>query len=284
MITMHVKNYWGRFTHLIRILTIWIRSKIITRRDKQRFLFSLLLVPVRGYVVFLGKHFVSDNKLALPLMPEYVTLVHGVTKAMNLQSDPNILDIGANAGQFGFTWLSLNGGSCISFEPNPYCWSFWEANKISLGLKGNHWKLVRSGVGEKLSNVELSFVPGKSAQGSISTANATHGLLGVQTAVSSQVQIEPITKLMVDNLGRNGSHFDLIKVDVEGAEVSAIKGLKEVSFDFILVEVVEDREFGSNSVTIREEICLVTGRSVREVWSDNPIGDNSLRNILYRID
>jgi FkbM family methyltransferase len=239
---------------------------------------------VRGYVVFLGKHFVSDNKLALPLMPEYVPLVHGVTKAMNLQSNPNILDIGANAGQFAFTWLSINGGSCISFEPNPYCWNFWEENKLSLGLKGNHWQLVRSGVGEKPSNVELSFVPGKSAQGSISIANATQGLLGVQTAISSQVQIEPITKLMLGNLGRNGVHFDLVKVDVEGAEVSAIKGLKEVSFNFILVEVVEDREFGSNSLTIKDAINVVTGRSVREVWSDDPIGDKSLRNILYRID
>jgi hypothetical protein len=88
---------------------------------------------------------------------------------------------------------------------------------------------------------------------------------------------------MLISLGLENFHFDLVKVDVEGAEISAIKGLREISFDYILVEVVEDREFGSNAQTIKDEILRVTSKTVEEVWSDDPIGDKSLRNILFQI-
>jgi FkbM family methyltransferase len=280
---MNPKEYWGRFRHLIRVLVIWLKIEEVTANNKLRFLLSILLLPVKGRVIFLGKEFISDNKLALPLMPEYVPLVHGVTKAMNVTSETHILDIGSNVGQFAFTWLSLNRGSCISFEPNPYCWKFWEDNKLSLGERGIRWQLVRSGVGEEVGTTDLNFVPGKSAQGSISVSNATHGLLGHRIPVSSQVQIQPVNKSMLISLGLENFHFDLVKVDVEGAEISAIKGLREISFDYILVEVVEDREFGSNAQTIKDEILRVTSKTVEEVWSDDPIGDKSLRNILFQI-
>ena len=260
----------------------WINSEI-SIGEKIKFVVSVLTaLPLGKGVTLYGNRFQSDNQLALLLLPDYVELIQLVRDAMRSEQPQidmiTVLDIGANVGQFAMAAIRFMDAEVISYEPNPACWAFLDANSSSY----KKWSFVKKAVSETEQMMTLHYVPGKSAQGSFSQLNATANLISFDINSHIDVVSGPIEIMDLKNAGTNESRFNLVKLDVEGFELEAIKGLKNISFDFLLVEIAEDRDHGFTS----EDVCSIAEQYLKikivEIFSDRQPNGADPRNVLYK--
>ena len=260
----------------------WINSEI-SIGEKIKFVVSVLTaLPLGKGVTLYGNRFQSDNQLALLLLPDYVELIQLVRDAMRSEQPQidmiTVLDIGANVGQFATAAIRFMDAEVISYEPNPACWAFLDANSSSY----KKWSFVKKAVSETEQMMTLHYVPGKSAQGSFSQLNATANLISFDINSHIDVVSGPIEIMDLKNAGTNESRFNLVKLDVEGFELEAIKGLKNISFDFLLVEIAEDRDHGFTS----EDVCSIAEQYLKikivEIFSDRQPNGADPRNVLYK--
>jgi FkbM family methyltransferase len=148
-----------------------------------------------------------------------------------------VLDIGANTGQFGIALRNnIEDLEIHSFEPNNEPFEMLRRNASS----SKFWHTYKYGIGHTNEIVDFYWVPGKSGQGSIYHENANDSLL-----FTSEKNIE-ITKIQLINsaeilVNTGKRHFDLIKIDVEGAEAIVLEQIKGLSWNFILLEVSQNR-------------------------------------------
>lgn len=170
-------------------------------------------------VRFPDREFVYDNRLMPVLLPAYLTDVERVVRRCAISEQPLLLDIGANVGQFARTFLwRFPLARVWSFEPNPTIMPLLRTNASSYP----HWAAVPWGLGPEDTGTTLWSVSGKSGQGSLFRANAELDL-HADRAEAMTVHISPLTAARRAKLGIP-RQVDLIKVDVEGAEDSALRG------------------------------------------------------------
>jgi FkbM family methyltransferase len=176
-------------------------------------------------VKYLGTQLWYDNP-ATPLnMQNYpFEITQKILK--NMDRPPNtVLDIGANIGQFSLTMdFALRGKAKIdAFEPNSFVYELLKKN--TEGSK--NVKVFNYGIGSKNETLQIYYNPRRTGIGSLIKQNA-----GVGATASSTVQVTSdagrLTKRAV---------YDLIKVDVEGYEFNAIKGLGSVKTKYLFVEI-----------------------------------------------
>jgi FkbM family methyltransferase len=263
-----------------------VRFLVDTRiplRHRIGFIFSCVPVLLTRRVYFLGKWFVGDNPLGLLTLPEYIPLVLNVYSKMGKPKTVNLLDIGANVGQFAWTWLSLLGGDCLSVEPNRTVYPYLKSNMRSLAADRKTWKLLESGCGPTRETKDLFFVPNKSAQGSLNVDLARSNLLSRKKIRSIESLFQPIDPKIIRSLGIDSENISIVKIDVEGNEVSAIQGLTSIAFQYALVEVSESRGVGSTFQEIKQNLELATKKNIAHVFSDDPLGDGTIVNALFKI-
>lgn len=153
-----------------------------------------------------------------------------------LKTGMTVLDVGANQGFYTLLASTLVGrqGRVLAFEPSPR-----ELGRLKLHLRLNRCK-----------NVEVSSI----ALGAASGSGRLHVVMGSESGCNSLRPPEvaqPTQELPVaverleDVLRMRGiTKVDLIKIDVEGAELSALQGAGEIVSGcrpVILVEVQEIR-------------------------------------------
>ena len=86
------------------------------------------------------------------------------------------------------------------------------------------------------TDLDFFFIDGKSGQGSFSPEIARHDLLGKDEISCIKVtQMRPTPEFFLKNCG--GINFDIVKVDVEGAEDSVIKSLHFLTWKVLFVEI-----------------------------------------------
>ena len=176
-----------------------------------------------GRVWYLGAQFWYDNP-ATPLNLQIYPYEVGVQILRRLDRPPStVLDIGANVGQFARTVAHLVPGAEIDcFEPNA---------EIAAVLRRNVPTRVRTfpyAVGAAPARATLYWEPGRSAIGSLLADNAGDLARLRQAPV---VVIDDVPRLT----GRDT--YDLVKIDVEGYECSALAGLRGVHARYLFVEV-----------------------------------------------
>lgn len=276
-------KFGQRVNLVIKLQYRWWANSEISIGEKIKFVVSVLTsLPFGKGVTLYGNRFQSDNQLALLLLPDYVELIQLVRDAMRSEQPQidliTVLDIGANVGQFATAAIKFMDAEVVSYEPNPACWAFLDANSSSY----TKWSFVKKAVSETEQMMTLHYVPGKSAQGSFSQLNATTNLISSDSNSHIDVVSGPIKIMDLKNAGSNESRFNLVKLDVEGFELEAIKGLKNISFDFLLVEIAEDRDHGFTS----EDVCSVAeqylGINIEEIFSDRQPNGAEPRNVLYK--
>ena len=113
--------------------------------------------------------------------------------------------------------------------------------------------------------VDFWAVEGKSAQGGVSRENAVAGLRAAEP-VAQAVAMRRLSTEALESIGVPSS-VDLVKVDVEGAEAAALRGLADVRWRYLAIETSVGRDGG---LTVDAAVDLVersAGSSVRLcVW------------------
>jgi FkbM family methyltransferase len=247
---------------------------------KFRFLYALSRIttlPLSGYVWWFGARLYSDSRLGLLLMPGYLQECRAVLRTI---SPPDarrvrpltVLDIGANVGQFARTLLALDASAqVLSVEPNPVVLPILRNNLKAFAARSH---ILTRAVGPETKQSDFFFVVGKSAQGSMYAENAVKNLVGDPTARRVPIEEGPITSEELVQIGWSPSHVvDLVKLDVEGYEMTALAGLSAIDFHFLWVEVIPDRHGGVSVESFIETLQSSTSRAATIVAGH---GDNLL--------
>lgn len=217
----------------------------------------------RRTIRYLDHTFHYDNRLAPAMLPAYLQEIRRLDAVVNLAAARTVLDVGANVGQFGATaaWR-FPDLQVWSFEPNPEAYALLQANARQV----DNWHTVPFGIAATEQEVELWFVPGKSAQGSTRRENATAGLL-VTNARAVRVPLQPLT---TDTSARLEIplQVDVLKVDVEGAEASALRGLAAVRWQWLALETSANRSGGLDLEAAVDLIDAIWGTRPRVAWAD----------------
>ena len=141
----------------------------------------------------------------------------------SLGKESTVVDLGANLGDFSRGIVELFHCRCIAVEPNPV---LFEQARAVPGVEA-----VWAAVSDREGTVELTLSDNPEAS-TILANRAPQGANG------SRVQVPAIT--LESLLGQlNVTHVDLLKVDIEGAEISMLLSAPEAvlrSIDQITLE------------------------------------------------
>ena len=149
-----------------------------------------------------------------------------------LKNGGNFVDVGGNVGMASLVAYSAIGssGKILAFEPNPKVAAIYRATMDRNGI--SNYSLVEAAVGGERKTTEM-FVP-KENHGEAHVGSDCSGRAGEAISIAMTDGSE------LDQL----SSVDLIKIDVEGFELTVLKALQEyIARDHppIVCEVISDR-------------------------------------------
>lgn len=204
-----------------------------------------------------GKTLHYDNRFTPALIAGYLHDVDRLARHVPLDSLETMLDIGANVGQLAFALKLRRPDLRVwSFEPNPEIAPLLRRN----AAQWSSWNVVEEGVGAP-KRIDLHFVRGKSSQGSIHRDNAVKNL-DASGAVSVDATIAPLDDRRARELSIP-EEIDLLKIDVEGAELDALEHVTGTRPRFVLMEISIGRE-GAQPLAAFEDV-------MRKAWGTAPI-------------
>jgi len=232
------------------------------------------------HISYQGTTFHFDNRLAPAVFQVYPVELQQLAGIIPVANDWKILDVGANLGQFAVCFLHAFPGIDISsFEPNPYAYEYLEKNQEA-HPSASQWKIIPCGIGAKDEAVTFYFVEGKSAQGSVYEDNATTGLQGDATEI--EVQLHSLTTEHCAAFGIP-TEFDLIKIDVEGAELAVLEGCIDIQCNYLLLEVSMNRTGASSRESVHELVESTFGKRAEEIWNSGASGQGTSIDLLFKL-
>lgn len=186
----------------------------------------------------------------------YWTGYHHINESLYLKkilkSDMNFVDIGANQGEFSVLACSIiKTGKVISFEPVDNL-----NNLLTKNIELNNFKNI------EINNCGLSDNEGVlPIYNSSSSTNNNEGLSSLYKSDNrsdfvQNVQLKKFDDIYFENLDR----LDFIKIDIEGAELFALKGMIKSIQKFkpiILIEVCEEM-FITAGYTLNDMITFLS--------------------------
>ena len=126
------------------------------------------------------------------------------------------LDVGANIGLLSIPILHYFPTSqVVSFEPSPNTLPFLQRTQRQSGF-GDRWRVVGKAVGSKPGSLE--FFTHSPAMGAFDSLRET------QRAEGSAKQVVPVTTIDSEWEALEKPVVSMVKIDVEGAELSALTG------------------------------------------------------------
>jgi FkbM family methyltransferase len=231
----------------------------------------------RRDIAYLDHTLHYDNRLTPALLPAYLDDLIRLESIVDLASTQTVVDIGANVGQFAATLAWRHPQLRVwSFEPNPVARELLSRN----AAQTSGWTVVPYGVGAEDGEIDFFFVPGKSAQGSAVRDNAMNGLLstGVQQI---RAPLRRIDRAFATELGLP-EVIDLLKIDVEGAEADALRGVRELRWRHLMLETSPSRE----GLDLDGALSLLTelhGQRPEVVWAADVAPGAAGRDVVLRM-
>lgn len=147
------------------------------------------------------------------------------------REDPLIFDVGANVGEWSASFLRAQPRARIlAFEPSPVCCDGIRALNLA------QVTLIPSGVGESRGRAILHARSGSDSSASLYQRQDSYLKQGKTT--TTEVEVVSIDEIIRD---RGYDFVDYIKMDIEGHELSALRGAEEslgagrigaISFEF----------------------------------------------------
>lgn len=250
---------------MLKTLSIRYGRKIINGRE--------YLLPLEGYSLrtMIGK---SDARL---IDPAEITYLNHILDA--IRPGHTVFDVGVYRGYFSLAFLAKvgNTGRIIAFEPNPYNIQLLqdtiEINKISNIL------LVPKAIGEQPSGKLKLWGVGMSSVSSLRSND-----LASPSGDFVDVDITSIDQYVTET----GIFPDLIKIDIEGAELLALQGamntLKQQK-TIVACEIHPHKlpAFGHSAQQV-EEFFLKLGYRARpdEVFNETKSDSKTIQRTIYR--
>lgn len=222
---------------------IWLKSRNIDLSKRFTFLVNkyLSIILDKREINYLGDSFVYDTKFGPAILETYPKEVAKLNEIIDLSRVKTILDVGANVGQWSFTIKKLYPRVKIfSFEPNEKVIPFLYSNKRV--FDDGNWLVFPYAISGKNEIRDFYFSEKATAEGGFYKENLSQNY--VRTDIK-KVKVESVS-LTNENLSKwNIPHqFDLVKIDTEGAEEDVLKGLADIKFKYLQVEVKKNRRVG----------------------------------------
>lgn len=165
----------------------------------------------------------------------------------NMKAGETFLDIGSNVGYFALLVASqVPQAHVVAFEPNPPVELCLSESVEKNGL-GDRMKVVRKAVSNKVGTVSFAVDTINSGHSRIATGETGADLIQVDAVIFDEwVKANPLA-----------SRVACIKMDVEGAEVLALKGMPELLAKHrpaLCIEGYDNQlaEFGSSLAELRQ--------------------------------
>jgi FkbM family methyltransferase len=160
-------------------------------------------------------------------------IAHKLKTAFSSFVPATCLDVGANTGQFATEWRKIFPGCEItSIEPNPHC---------EKGLKKIGVKYLQFGLSDKIGELEL-IVPKFKLN---SKGGSFYKEIKFNSVPDDQILKITVPVTTLDTLFPT-KKFDVIKIDVQGAELDVINGgcstLPKSSYVIIEVSLIPYNE------------------------------------------
>lgn len=180
-------------------------------------LFHLIFSPfikdtaeVQGHRMFLDK----GDSLGLSVFGVFEPFMTKII-AGEIKEGDTVVDVGASIGYYTLMFARLVGekGRVYAFEPAPEIFALLEKN-----VKANGYKNVI------LSNKAVSDKAGKAMLYLCDYNNMAHTMSKTRAGAKS-VEIETIK--LDDYFKDHGGKIDLVKIDIEGAECAAVRGMEQ---------------------------------------------------------
>jgi FkbM family methyltransferase len=203
---------WGKVANLFSVCgaqhdVLWIGSPRKTIRGKwHRYQMELNLTDwSERQTFFLGRYLDLETQL----------LMNAV-----LRPGDRFVDVGGNIGMITLHAAALvgAGGQVDTFEPNPAC-----CLRIESALRGNdirHVRLHRVGLSDQVATATLTLLTNYSGMGTL--APVDDGQKEMITGTVS-VPVEVGDSILL----RDSRPAAMIKIDVEGFETRALRGMRE---------------------------------------------------------
>ncbi len=225
---------------------------------------------------YLGDDFYYDNRFMPAMLQMYPLEVERIGKFIRFNELKNVLDIGANIGQFARTLNYYSPQTKIySFEPNKEIFPFLINNSL-----GKNIICLNFGIGQKNETKKFYFSPEASAEGSLikENMNQIYERKGVKEIEISMIKLDTnmIKKYELP------SKFDLVKIDVEGYEAEVLKSLKEINFRYLQIEVSLKRK-GSTFDDIKKIIKENWNKEAKVLFFDIPEKTSPAGNVLIEL-
>ena len=219
---------------------------------------AIATIPSRWYAVlankkricWLGHAFHYEIRLQPIFMHLHQVLINDVIKNIDTSQNLVVLDIGANIGQFGISLKHIAPNSSIySFEPNKEVFSILNSNKDEF----QDWYTYNYGIHKNSGSHTLYTFPGRSGQASLYRPNASRDMFRANPDLVVGIEAEFIDSSNIPAV-TGVQHFNLVKIDVEGAERDVLEQVSILSCDFVLVEVSADRVGG---IGVEEALAIL---------------------------
>lgn len=250
-----MKINWSILPQRIRLALALERRILRTPACGWTYLFEQwrALLLNRRQMRFLGHTFSFEGRLAPFLIFDYVNEVQKSSHYFALKERSarlRVLDLGGHIGAWGAAWMyCFPQTSLFSLEPNPEPFLLLQKNASFY----SGWRVFNFGVGKTSGLADFFYVPQKSGQGSRFPQNADRGLLTREPIKKAQVEL----KVLDEELCRQefeGVEFDVIKIDVEGAEWEVVEGIRGLRWRYLFVEVSPNPESARNAAGFVEHV------------------------------
>ncbi len=219
--------------HIIKSL-----MRFVAGEPYYRFIpFRLLRAFMKNVRVNVGSHSLviptneAESLKAIYWKPNWKTKL--IKQCLNARTG-SFVDVGVNVGQTLLDWVAADSEvDYFGFEPNPACIEF-----ISNAIELNNLEkctILPVGLSDKCGLVCLYSHPSSSTDASASIISDLRPNRELRSRYVPCVRFDEVW----DTLKK--SHLNLIKIDVEGAELEVLRGMKRVLREerpVILVEVL----------------------------------------------